>query len=85
MRPKLSDEKGRTVALPPLSVVQSATLRQGWLWANLLPDVRLAAAEGIRCTFVVLACCHLDHDPFNNRFRTADRGEAKWSQSFRLD
>ena len=60
------NEKGRAVRLPPLSVVYNAALRQGWLWVGLVPDERLVAASGLRRSLVVLACCHLDHDSFNN-------------------
>ncbi len=57
---------GRRAALPGLETVWHEALRQGVLWPGREPDEDRVLREGLSRMRVVLACCHLDHDPANN-------------------
>ena len=60
------DENGKKVKLAPLSALQKQALQQVWLWPELVSPEKDAAMIGLRRSTVSLACCHLDHDSFNN-------------------
>ena len=59
-------EAGRRVPLPSLDIVWHEALRQGVLWPELDPEEDRVSREGLFRTQVILACCHLNHDPFDN-------------------